>query len=116
MLVETTTMTSQRSRPVAIVDDDELMRGALQGLLKAAGLPMGGAPRLRRSEGEELPTDVKEFLKRVDSATGTRTDPRTFGKLYGTGHESPRGHATDVVEYLQAVGASPDKIKEYGGQ
>jgi len=39
MLVETTTMTSQRSRPVAIVDDDELMRGALQGLLKEAGLP-----------------------------------------------------------------------------
>jgi FixJ family two-component response regulator len=26
------------SAPVAIVDDDELMRGALQGLLKAAGL------------------------------------------------------------------------------
>jgi FixJ family two-component response regulator len=32
-------MTSQRSGPVAIVDDDELMRGALQGLLKEAGLP-----------------------------------------------------------------------------
>ena len=27
------------SRFVAIVDDDDLMRGALQGLLKAAGLP-----------------------------------------------------------------------------
>jgi FixJ family two-component response regulator len=28
-----------RTRLVAIVDDDDLMRGALQGLLKAAGLP-----------------------------------------------------------------------------
>lgn len=32
-------MTSQCSGPVAIVDDDDLMRGALQGLLKEAGLP-----------------------------------------------------------------------------
>jgi FixJ family two-component response regulator len=30
---------SDDSRFVAIVDDDDLMRGALQGLLKAAGLP-----------------------------------------------------------------------------
>ena len=30
---------SDKSRFVAIVDDDDLMRGALQGLLKAAGLP-----------------------------------------------------------------------------
>jgi len=32
-------MVPQESRFVAIVDDDELMRGALQGLLKEAGLP-----------------------------------------------------------------------------
>ena len=32
-------MVPQESRFVAIVDDDELMRGALQGLLKQAGLP-----------------------------------------------------------------------------
>ena len=32
-------MVSQESRFVAIVDDDELMRGALQGVLKEAGLP-----------------------------------------------------------------------------
>jgi FixJ family two-component response regulator len=32
-------MVSQESGFVAIVDDDELMRGALQGLLKEAGLP-----------------------------------------------------------------------------
>ena len=32
-------MDPQASAPIAIVDDDELMRGALQGLLKAAGLP-----------------------------------------------------------------------------
>ena len=32
-------MDAQASAPIAIVDDDELMRGALQGLLKAAGLP-----------------------------------------------------------------------------
>jgi FixJ family two-component response regulator len=31
--------TAGTSRFVAIVDDDDLMRGALQGLLKAAGLP-----------------------------------------------------------------------------
>jgi len=31
-------MVSQESRFVAVVDDDELMRGALQGLLKEAGL------------------------------------------------------------------------------
>jgi len=32
-------MPPQESRLVAIVDDDELMRGAVQGLLKEAGLP-----------------------------------------------------------------------------
>jgi FixJ family two-component response regulator len=32
-------MIPQESVSVAIVDDDELMRGALQGLLKEAGLP-----------------------------------------------------------------------------
>src|SRR4029450_9610420 len=32
-------MVSRESRLVAIVDDDELMRGALQGLLREAGLP-----------------------------------------------------------------------------
>src|SRR5262245_55608494 len=32
-------MVPQNSKFVAIVDDDELMRGALQGLLKEAGLP-----------------------------------------------------------------------------
>ncbi len=32
-------MPQQGSRLVAIVDDDELIRGALQGLLKEAGLP-----------------------------------------------------------------------------
>jgi FixJ family two-component response regulator len=32
-------MVSQESVLVAVVDDDELMRGALQGLLKEAGLP-----------------------------------------------------------------------------
>ena len=32
-------MVAQESRFVAVVDDDELMRGALQGLLKEAGLP-----------------------------------------------------------------------------
>ena len=31
-------MDAQAPAPVAVVDDDELMRGALQGLLKAAGL------------------------------------------------------------------------------
>jgi len=34
--------TSGNSLFVAIVDDDDLMRGALQGLLKAAGLPARG--------------------------------------------------------------------------
>jgi FixJ family two-component response regulator len=32
-------MSPKRSGPVAIVDDDELIRGALQGLLREAGLP-----------------------------------------------------------------------------
>lgn len=32
-------MDAPTSPPIAIVDDDELMRGALQGLLKEAGLP-----------------------------------------------------------------------------
>jgi FixJ family two-component response regulator len=31
--------TQEKIKMVAIVDDDELMRGALQGLLKAVGLP-----------------------------------------------------------------------------
>ena len=32
-------MPREKSRLVAVVDDDELMRGALQGLLREAGLP-----------------------------------------------------------------------------
>jgi len=32
-------VTQTKSKLVAILDDDELMRGALQGLLKAVGLP-----------------------------------------------------------------------------
>jgi len=32
-------VTQIKPRLVAILDDDELMRGALQGLLKAVGLP-----------------------------------------------------------------------------
>ena len=36
---DTSPMPQQGSRLVAIVDDDELIRGALQGLLKEAGLP-----------------------------------------------------------------------------
>ena len=32
-------VTQMNARVVAILDDDELMRGALQGLLKAVGLP-----------------------------------------------------------------------------
>src|SRR5438128_10620627 len=32
-------VTQTKSRLVAILDDDELMRGALQGLLKAVGFP-----------------------------------------------------------------------------
>jgi FixJ family two-component response regulator len=31
--------TRRKTKPVAIVDDDDLMRGALLGLLKAVGLP-----------------------------------------------------------------------------
>ena len=34
-----TMLTQAKAKLVAIVDDDELMRGALQGLLKSAGLP-----------------------------------------------------------------------------
>lgn len=34
---DTTVVDAQTVAPVAIVDDDELMRGALQGLLRAAG-------------------------------------------------------------------------------
>src|SRR5215510_298845 len=37
-------MPPQDSRFVSIVDDDELMRGALQGLLKEAGLPARAFP------------------------------------------------------------------------
>jgi len=36
---DTPLMVPQESVLVAVVDDDELMRGALQGLLKEAGLP-----------------------------------------------------------------------------
>jgi FixJ family two-component response regulator len=36
--------TQENSRLVAIVDDDELMRGALRGLLKAVGLPAQDFP------------------------------------------------------------------------
>src|SRR5215470_18634467 len=36
---DTLVMGPRESRFVAVVDDDELMRGALQGLLREAGLP-----------------------------------------------------------------------------
>jgi FixJ family two-component response regulator len=32
-------ITQEKTKPVAVVDDDDLMRGALLGLLKAVGLP-----------------------------------------------------------------------------
>jgi len=41
--------TQAKAKLVAIVDDDELMRGALQGLLKAVGLPSRALRRRRNS-------------------------------------------------------------------
>src|SRR5260370_27641633 len=50
----TLTMATQpKAKLVAIVDDDELMRGALQGLLKAVGLP------------SQAFASAEEFLKSV---------------------------------------------------
>jgi FixJ family two-component response regulator len=50
-------MGPQESRFVAIVDDDELMRGALQGLLKEAGLPARAF-----ASGEEFLTSGAQHL------------------------------------------------------
>jgi FixJ family two-component response regulator len=50
-------MVPQESRFVAIVDDDELMRGALQGLLKEAGLPARAF-----ASGEEFLTSGAQHL------------------------------------------------------
>src|SRR4029450_11540290 len=50
-------MVSRESRLVAIVDDDELMRGALQGLLREAGLPARAF-----ASGEEFLTSGAQHL------------------------------------------------------
>jgi FixJ family two-component response regulator len=50
-------MVPQESRFVAIVDDDELMRGALQGVLKEAGLPARAF-----ASGEEFLTSGAQHL------------------------------------------------------
>jgi FixJ family two-component response regulator len=50
-------MVPQESVSVAIVDDDELMRGALQGLLKEAGLPARAF-----SSGEEFLHSGAQYL------------------------------------------------------
>src|SRR4029453_2596887 len=54
---DTLAMVPQESRFVAIVDDDELMRGALQGLLKEAGLPARAF-----ASGEEVLTSGAQHL------------------------------------------------------
>jgi FixJ family two-component response regulator len=50
-------MALQDSETVAIIDDDELMRGALRGLLREAGLParaFGSAEEFLRSGAQHL--------------------------------------------------------------
>jgi hypothetical protein len=88
-----------------------------EGLQKVARLvPQGGVPRLRKGNGEAgLPEDVEKFLKEVDAATGRPQDRERFEKLYATGEDTGRTHRTDVVEYLKAVGADPETIKQHGG-
>ena len=95
----------------------ELTKQEEAGIAKIVShLPQGGVPRLRSTkEGTELPEDVEQFLKTVDAKTGSTTDRKSYGKLYEAGTESGRGHRTDVLEYLKAVGASPDTVKSYGG-
>jgi FixJ family two-component response regulator len=54
-------MAAQRATLVAIVDDDELMRGALQGLLREAGLPA----RAFASAEEFLSSGVQDSISCV---------------------------------------------------
>lgn len=79
-------------------------------------LPTGGVPRLRQLTGDELPHDVEQFLRDTEKVTGDYTDRKRFSKLYYSGEESgPGRHRTNVVQYLQAIGADPDTLKRYGG-
>lgn len=80
-------------------------------------LPQGGVPRLRGAGGnDEIPADVEQFIRETDAATGTTTDRKAFARLYNTGSDTGRGHRTDVLQYLEAVGASPDTLKAHGKQ
>jgi hypothetical protein len=80
-------------------------------------IPAGGIPRLRAPLADELPTDVEQFLRDVERSTGELIDRKQYAKLYYSGHESgPGRHRTSVLDYLKAVGASPDTIKMYGGE
>jgi len=58
---------------------------------------------------------VPAIIKDIDKHTGQSTDMKTFTKLYHTGTETPRGRVTNVVDFLKAVGASPETIKQHGG-
>lgn len=80
------------------------------------GVPGGGIPRVRQGAEGELPEGVETFLKETDKETGTTTNRKHFAKLLNAGTENPGGRrVTTVVDYLQAVGASPDTQKHYGG-
>lgn len=79
-------------------------------------IPGGGIPRLRAPNADDIPNDVEQFNRDVERATGQTVDRKTFAKLYYTGVDSgPGRHKTDIVEYLKATGASPEKIKMHGG-
>jgi hypothetical protein len=92
----------------------ELAKNSNRGLSNL--VPGGGAPRLRAPREDELPTDVEQFIRDTEKATGEEVDRKRFSKLYYTGVDSgPGRHRTSLLEYLKAVGASPDTLKMYGG-
>ncbi len=61
-------VTQAKAKLVAIVDDDELMRSALQGLLKSAGLPA----QAFASAEEFLKSGIAGFPPSSSPPTATR--------------------------------------------
>jgi len=99
-----------------LADKRRAMENAMARGMAHHMIPGGGIPRLRSPNTDDVPNDVEQFNRDVERATGQGVDRKVFNKLYYTGVESgPGRHRTDVVEYLKAVGAKPDKIRMHGG-
>jgi hypothetical protein len=81
-------------------------------------IPTGGAPRLRNlnvDDPDSLPDGVKADIAEMERTSGQSVDRKLFTKLYHAGKDSgPGRHSTSLKDFLDAVGANPDRKKSYG--